>query len=203
MNLNSRPLLLTLLIALCLSLSSDAYAKKGDKTKEPPQVQKIAFINLRVIIEGYKSFQEDIAALKDEVKEREAQVKERQAAIQQQMQVAQTLEGEAQVSMVEEIQRAQSDLQILVQSTKRLLTTKESDIYAKAYKSIRQTVTTYARKNGIVAVFNLKEKSLEEDMSNPGSVLQRINREAFWIEPENDITDNILEELNGEEREEE
>ena len=178
-------------------LGSSAQAAPSDvaAADAPLAPSTMAVVDVAVVYKGYKTFNNDMAKVKEDIEAFDQFVKRETQVLK--------LMGE-QLALLkpgtEEHKRAQDEaaaktgeLQARVGVKKTQLLQTEAEIYFDSYQKLQNAVKIVSRKKKIfVFRFNSDEMKREDR----DSVLQGVNRAVITYPADNDITAAVLEELN-------
>ena len=80
-------------------------------------------------------------------------------------------------------------------SVQRELVRKESQIYKQVYVEVSKTVQQYCQYYNYTLVMRFSRKSVDESEA-PGDIVNGMNRQVVYFQPQDDITDSVLKVLN-------
>ncbi len=162
---------------------------------------QVGLIDMAHVFKEYDKFKALSAALRAEVETSETQAK---AALQELQQLQAQLsggtlkEGTPEYTAIEQkIVQGSTELETFRKVKQREFLRKEADIYRTVYLEVQGAVEKYARyyKYTLVMRFN---RGTVENAENPQEILQSMNRPVVYHRGEDDLTDPILNFLNGE-----
>lgn len=190
----TKPVLLSSAL-LCLSLSFEAATPAQEQPVEASTASDFAVLDVAETLNGYKQFQEDLAALRKKVEESNQQVVVRQAEIAsvtkqlQQLQPGSPDYESKQLLLV----RLQTELNQLVNRSRQGFLVQEAGYYKEAYDRLKDLVRDFAKKKGIRLV--LRVSSQETSVNDPKTVLNAVN-EMVVFQDGVDITEEMIKRLN-------
>jgi outer membrane protein len=158
---------------------------------------KVALIDMAQVFKQYKKFEALREGLKNEIAGSEETIKadvEGIKALSLKLQMmTETSPGYAQAEAQLASKAAEIDARRKVMQ--RDFLRKESQIYKEVYMEVQSAVKMYAEyyKYTLVLRFNRTELSQEDDARG---VINGMNRQVVYHNPENDITEAVLEYLN-------
>lgn len=167
---------------------------RAEAQSEP---HKVALIDMAQVFKQYKKFEALREGLKNEIAGSEETIKadvEGIKALSAKLQMmTETSPGYAQAESQLASKAAEIDARRKVMQ--RDFLRKESQIYKEVYMEVQSAVKMYAEyyKYTLVLRFNRTELSQEDDARG---VINGMNRQVVYHNPENDITDAVLEYLN-------
>ncbi len=180
------------LVATISMLSSSAVAQEAT-------AHQIGLIDLAHIFKNYDKFKDQTASLQKDAEAAEAKgqaMVEQMQQIQAQMQSQQLQPGSEGYNKLEgQMIELQTKLQTFKQVEQRDIVRKQAEVYKQIYVEVQDTVGQYAKhyKYTLIMRFNRQEVA---DAVNPDSVIQSMNRQVVWHQPQDDLTDPILKFLN-------
>jgi len=98
-------------------------------------------------------------------------------------------------AMDEQIAVRQGNLEARVRLQRKEFVQREAKIYHYVYLEVLQEVHYYAQTNRIAMVLRFSGEQI--DPENPESVIKGINKPVVWYNPQFDITNAILQKLQG------
>ena len=183
------------LLAGVLSLTRDALSQQ-EKAIAPNVPHKVGLIDMAYVFKHYKKFE----TLREDLKVEIATSEEKAKMMQQETQTLQAqlktfAEGSTEYAKIEKqlVQKA-ADFEGFRRQMSREFLKKESQIYLQVYNEVSTMVTKYAEhfKYTLVMRFNREEL----DTENPQQLLQGMNRQVVYYRADDDITEQVLKELN-------
>lgn len=164
---------------------------------------QIGLIDMAQVFKEYEKFKTLSDGLRAEVEASDAEAKEKIDELQQiqsQLTSGTLTEGSAEYATLEaSLATKSSELETFRKLKQRDFLRKEADIYKTVYLEVQDAVQKYARyyKYTLIMRFN---RDKVEDAENPQDIIQSMNRPVVFHRPEDDLTDPILNYLNGEYR---
>jgi Skp family chaperone for outer membrane proteins len=192
---------LTLAVAAALTVGALSTPALADHP-EAANVSKygVAVVDVGYVFDNHRAFTAAMNAMKAEMKQIEDSLKGQRDKIAQQE--ADLVKQGTQVATTspeyrkaeEDLARAKADFNLKMNSLRKDLMTKESQVYFKTYQQVSAAVTTYARQRniGLVLRFNGDPPNPE----NRGDIIKAINN-PIWHQDNIDITRHVLEIVNG------
>jgi Skp family chaperone for outer membrane proteins len=158
---------------------------------------RIALLDVNRIFKSHERFKAAMEGMKHNVEAAETQVRNDRNAITKLGEDLQLLKKGTPdyKALEEELTKRQADLQVAVQLKKNEFVQREAENYNAVYQEILQETNYFCRENAIDVVLRFNGESV--DVEQPNSVLSFINRQVVWNNPGLDITDQILQRLNG------
>ena len=158
---------------------------------------EVAVIDLSHVFNNYRKFQSLSQKLKDEVERAEAELKANRAKLQQMARQLEEFEkGSPEYrELEEELARGQADLQIQVNTQKRRFVEQEAANYYSVYQDVIAEVESFCKQHDIKLVLRYSGQPIDE--TEPGEVVQTLNKSVVYHDPAIDISEHILERLNG------
>lgn len=192
---------LSLAVAAALiigALSTPAFADRP----EAANVSKygVAVVDVGYVFDNHQAFTAAMNAMKDEMKKIEDSLKAKRDAIaKKEAELVQLGETVATTSpqyrqAEEQLARAKADFNLQMQSLRKDLMTKESQVYFKTYQQVSNAVTAFARQRNIGLVLRFNGDQPNPD--NRGDIIKAINN-PIWYQDNIDITRHVLDIVNG------
>jgi Skp family chaperone for outer membrane proteins len=162
-----------------------------------PTGNGIALLDVSSIFKNHGRFKAMMSEMEADVKRAEEQMKQERDTIRALSErLKEFRAGSPEYKQLEEqVAKRQSDLSVQVALQRKEFLQRESRIYHIVYQEIEQEVAYVAQQNGIAVV--LRYSAEEADGSEPNAVLRDINKQVVWSAPGLDITQMILDRLNG------
>lgn len=192
---------LTLAVAAALTVGALSTSALADHP-EAANVSKygVAVVDVGYVFDNHRAFTAAMNGMKDEMKKIEDALKAQRDAIAKQeadlvklgTQVATTSQQYRDAE--EALARAKADFNLKMNSLRKDLMTKESQVYFKTYQQVSAAVTTYARQRNIGLVLRFNGDPPNPD--NRGDIIKAINN-PIWHQDNIDITRHVLEIVNG------
>lgn len=190
----------TLLAVLCgagLTVVSMLGGTEAALAQEPSMPHKIALIDMAHVFKKYKKFEEmreglfaDIQASEDKIKQEIEVLK----TMQEQMK--KMVEGTPQYKTAEqELAKKAADIRAYKDVQQRDFARRESQIYKSIYNEVTAAVTKYAEYYKYTLVMRFKRDDIPtSDTQN--DIMSMMNTRVIYHQPEDDITDAVLDFLN-------
>lgn len=194
-------LLATLAASVALIVLVGMYASAQMPARPPARPayggSPVALIDVSRVFKEHVRFKAHMNQMKADVERAESEVKSMRTSM---MQLARKLEDWRSGSpeykgLEEEITQRQADLAVRVQLQKKDFLQREAKIYYQTYQEVLYEVDNFAKHNGISMVLRFNGDSV--NMAVPQSVLQHINKPVVWYARDRDITNLVLDRLNG------
>ena len=164
------------------------------KARSPPtgKYAKIALLDVNLIFKEHATFKDEMANLKKEADELDKKLKEQQGLLAvMATQLKELTAGSKEYNELEEkITRYKTDQTIEMQTKRREVYQRESNIYRLTYREIESDVEKYCREHQIDMVIRFVGNPV--DSNNPESVLANINKPIVWFNDKLDITSAII-----------
>ena len=164
---------------------------------------QVGLIDMAQVFKEYEKFKTLSDGLRAEVEasdeEAKAKIEELQT-IQAQLTSGTLTEGSAEYTALEQsLVTKSAELETFRKMKQRDFLRSEADIYKTVYLEVQDAVQKYARyyKYTLIMRFN---RDKVEDAENPQEIIQSMNRPVVFHRAEDDLTDPILNFLNGEYR---
>ena len=168
----------------------------------PAGPHKIALIDMAQVFQKYEKFTALRDSLKSEIDASEAKAKQMAAQIQQMEQELKKMQESGLKPTSPEFQakekaftEAAAEMQTFRKQAQREFLQREAEMYKTIYLEATTMVKKYAeyQKYTMVLRFNRDDVDASE---NPQEILQRMNRQVVYHQPQDDITDQIISYLN-------
>lgn len=187
-----RTLMAAALGAAALTLSPLVPAARAQRPSP-----EVAVIDLNYVFNNYRKFQNLSKKLKEDVDLAEAELKANREKLRQMAQQLNEFEkGSAEYrELEEELARSQADLQIQVNTQKRRFVEQEAANYYSVYQEVLAEVEAFCKDHNIMLVLRYSGQPIDE--TEPGEVVQTLNKSVVYHNPTIDISEHILERLNG------
>lgn len=158
---------------------------------------KIALIDMAHVFKNYTKFEALREGLKTEIAASEAKIKgdiEALTALKSKLDMmTESSPGYAQAES--ELASKAAEIDASRKVMQRDFLRKESQIYKQVYIEVSGAVKMYAEYYKYTLVLRFNRNQLQEDDA-PNAVINSMNKQVVWHEPENDITDAVLDYLN-------
>ncbi len=178
-----------------LGNSATVQAQGADTTSAP---HKVGLIDMGHVFKNYKKFSDLHASLKKEIEGSDAKAKELRSTmqgIQEKMQA--TTQGSADyIKYEKQLLSLKSDLDAYVQSVRRDLMRRESQIYRTVYLEVADAVKKYAFHYKYTLVMRFDRETLKDQVEY-NKIAKAMNRQVVYHRAEDDITLSVLNYLNS------
>jgi beta-lactamase regulating signal transducer with metallopeptidase domain/Skp family chaperone for outer membrane proteins len=184
---------------------SDRVASAAPAKPKAEKLSQEAYLDLIRIFKEAVGFNQEMSAIKDRIKEVDLEVKEQQTklnALRDELKA--TTESGRRSQLEKELADGTAKLAAEVAETKKQFLEAEAQVYNDVYEQVRVAVAEYAKEHGIRRVTRSQLIAFTDekvDATDRKAVLQRVNRPILYLdgvsESSSDITDAILERLNG------
>lgn len=184
-----------LVVGLVLSAASTPLlAQEPEKTAA--ETFPIALLNLDLIAQTYKPFQQKVTALRAEAVELQTKVGLRQTELENvQVSLRKTKQGTPDFQKLQaEFAKLQMELQVFVQEEQQKLQQKDRDISLELHRQVDAVLKVYCKAKGIRMVVRQQNSSLDEKQS-PQDVLKALGRGVLYDDGL-DITGDVLKALD-------
>jgi len=157
----------------------------------------VALLDVSLIFQKHTRFKQMREAMMADVQKAENDAKAERDAIKGLMEQLRSLQPGSPdyKAMEEQIAVRQSNLEARVRLQRKEFVQREAKIYHYVYQEILQEVHYYAQSNRIAMVLRFSGETA--DVENPDTVIRYINRPVVWHNPQFDITNVILQRLQG------
>lgn len=156
----------------------------------------MAVVDVAAIFKGYRAFNDEMAKIKVDIENFDQFVKQETAILKVLSDQLAVLKPDAAdyKQLQTEAATKTADLQARVATKKTQLLQTEAETYYDSYKKVEAAVRVIARKRKIGFVLRFNSDDMKRDDRN--SVLQGVNRAVITYPTDNDITSQVLAELN-------
>lgn len=189
---------LKLAVAAALSLSVFGAPALADYP-EAANVSKygIAVVDIGYVFDNHSGFVATMKSMKSQMEQIEQSLKtERDRIAAQEKQLAENLKPNTPEykALDEQIARAKADFNLKMNSLRKDLMAKESQVYFQTYQQVRSAVTNYARQRNIGLVLRFNGEEPNPDVRP--DIIKAINN-PIWHQDNIDITREVLAIVNG------
>ncbi|MFO0872171.1 MAG: OmpH family outer membrane protein [Pirellulales bacterium] len=156
----------------------------------------VVVIDIGEVFKQHAQFNQQLNALKDEIKSLDAYYQAEQKKIAGQREKLGTYNAGSPEykKLEEEIARMASDLQVEMALKQKSVAEQEAKVYFNTYREIYKQVETFADSYGITLV--LRHNNVQMDPQKRDTVLQGVNR-SIVFQRNLDITDEIVRRVNS------
>lgn len=183
-------------VLLAGDLRGDRAPGKGDGPDA-----KIGLVDLKAVFEKLESFKEQSEALKREVAARERELKPLSAELLEKLEAFKKLPPDQQQARKDEILELQKAFKTKFDVEKLVFVKKEADMYDAHYQRIVEEIGRQAERRGLSVVFRIGDTSFDEapagEKRTPEQVLKVLNRSVVYHRPEVNLTNDVVDALNG------
>ena len=157
---------------------------------------KVAIVDVGAIFKQHTSFAAALEALKGQADGFKAEALKAQQSLAQGAKVLQTWKPDSDDFRAKQTELAQkaAALQVEQNGVMQKLMEKEAMLHYETYQQVNQLISQYCDARGIQLV--LRYSNQEMDLAQPGSVMQRVNSSVIYHNPDYDITQAIVGQLN-------
>ena len=178
-------------------------AAGGAAATAPALPHKIALIDMAKVFQEYKKFTALRDSLKLEIDQSEAKAKQMAAQLSQldaelkQLQSDGTLKPTSAEFQDKEkaLTEKAAELQTFRKQAQREFLEREAGMYKTIYLEATTMVGQYAKHKGYTMVLRFNKDDVDSS-ENPQEILQRMNRQVVFHQPQDDITEAIIGSLN-------
>jgi len=187
-------------IAGILALGNTAWsqAKKTGTpgASEDARQHRIGLIDMGHVFKNYKKFEALREDLKAEISQRETDRQGMEKNLQKmQVELKELKEGSPEFSAKEkQFQQSALEYESFRKATQREILKEESAIYHTVYLDVADAVRKYSTHYGYTLVLRFNREDLNPE--DPQGLLQGMNRQVVFHDPQDDMTDAVLNHLN-------
>jgi outer membrane protein len=158
---------------------------------------QIGLIDMAHIFKNYEKFKDQTASLQKSAEEAEAKAQAMmEKGKQGQQQLAGLQPGSPDYSRIEaDLIKLKTELETFRQVEQQKIVRQQADVYKTIYLEVQDVVNRYAAyyKYTLVIRFNRGDVS---EAGNPQAIINNMNRQVVYYQPQDDITEPILNHLN-------
>ncbi|SFJ33990.1 OmpH family outer membrane protein [Planctomicrobium piriforme] len=158
---------------------------------------QIGLIDMAYIFKNYEKFKDQTAGLQKSAEEAEGKAQAMmEKGKQGQLQLQGLQPGSPDFTKIEsELIKLKNELETFRQVEQQKIVRQQADVYKTIYLEVQDVVNRYAAyyKYTLVIRFNRGDVA---DAGNPQAIIQNMNRQVVYYQPQDDITDPILNHLN-------
>ncbi|HEY1065590.1 MAG TPA: OmpH family outer membrane protein [Pirellulales bacterium] len=156
----------------------------------------VAVIDLQFVFKNHYRFQGEIEQMKKDVEGRETALKAQRDALRAKKEgLSQYVVGSPDYRKLEgELAQEEANLMVQVQIQKKEFLEREAKIYFNAFNEIEGIVRLIAERNNIAMVIRFSRDDLKS--ADPQQVMQELNRVVLYTNPQIDLTDIVVGQLN-------
>lgn len=168
-----------------------------DAAATPPAPHQIGLIDMAHIFKNYEKFKDQTASLQKLAEEAEAKAQammEKGRKGQEQLQAL--TPGTPEYTQIEaELIKLKTELETFRQVEQQKIVRQQADVYKTIYLEVQDVVNRYASYYKYTLVIRFNRADVAE-AGNPNAIIQNMNRQVVYYQPQDDITDPILKHLN-------
>ena len=174
-----------------------AQAPAGQAARAPIAPPTVALLDINQVFKQHVLMKQQMDEMKTDVDRAEAWVKGEKETIGKMAEgLKQYRQGSPEYKKLEEdAAKRQADLSIKIQQQRRDFLQREARIYYSTYTAIQNEVNYYCASTGVSMVLRFSKEPA--DVDNPDSVLAFIQKPVVTYATNLDITDVIINQLNG------
>lgn len=176
--------------------ASEVAEGAGEREQAPPAT-RIALIDMAYVFQNYGKFETLRADLRTDVADLDVKSRAMATRLQTlQNDLKKHAQGSDQYIAVEnDLARQKADYESFRRTAQRDMLKRESQVYRTIYLEVQDVVQEYAKERGFTLVLRFSREDLGE-ADDAKEILQNLNRSVIFHQPEDDITDVVLERLN-------
>lgn len=178
--------------------SEDVAPVAAPKVAPADSAARIGLIDMAYVFNNMRQFNARRNEIEAEIKRIDRKGRQMSTELQQlQADLKGYIEGsEAYLNVERQIIRKKADLEEFTKTTQREILQKEAAAYLTTYKEVTSEVARYAKEHGYALVLRFTRDSLD-GVQEPKKILERMNhRQVIFHQPEDDMTDAIVDRLN-------
>lgn len=191
-----KKLILSLSAIAVLAISATAPQAVQAQAK-PSIAHKVGLIDMAHVFQNYKKFEVLREDLKAEIAQSDQEAKkmaDQMKSLQEQMKELKP-DSQNYIDAEKRLLKMKSEFDAFTQGARRDLMRRESEIYKTIYLEVADAVQKYAQYYKYTLVIRFNREGLD-DKATPPEVVQRMNKQVVYYQPEDDITDSVLQYLN-------
>lgn len=183
------------ILAGILALGGNVWSQSGKAPKET-KPHKVGLIDMAHVFKKYEKFDDMREALKIKIGTSEETAKRMAEQIKGlQAQLKELKEGKPDYDSTEkQLANKTAEFEAFRRSTQRDILKDESKIYHQVYMEVADAVKRYSKYYGYTLVLRFNREDLNPD--DPQGLIQGMNRQVVFHQPEDDMTDSVLDHLN-------
>lgn len=166
-----------------------------------PAPHQIGLIDMAHIFKNYEKFKDQTASLQKLAEEAEAKAQammEKGRKGQEQLQAL--TPGTPEYTQIEsELIKLKTELETFRQVEQQKIVRQQAEVYKTIYLEVQDVVNRYAQYYKYTLVIRFNRGDVAE-AGNPNAIIQNMNRQVVYYQPQDDITDPILKHLNDQYR---
>lgn len=188
------------ILAGTIALGSTAWSQSGKPAKpaaDEARPHRVGLIDMAHVFKHYKKFDSLREELKIDISKSESQAKAMAQDLQKlQAELKELKEGSPDFAAKEkQFQGMTLEFESFRKATQREILKEESAIYHTVYMEVADAVRKYSTHYGYTLVLRFNREDLNPE--DPQGLIQGMNRQVVFHQPEDDMTDSVLEHLNS------
>lgn len=166
-----------------------------------PAPHQIGLIDMAHIFKNYEKFKDQTASLQKLAEEAEAKAQAMMEKGRKGQEQLQTLTpGTPEYTQIEsELIKLKTELETFRQVEQQKIVRQQAEVYKTIYLEVQDVVNRYAQYYKYTLVIRFNRGDVAE-AGNPNAIIQNMNRQVVYYQPQDDITDPILKHLNDQYR---
>jgi outer membrane protein len=184
------------ILAGILALGGNVVWSQSGKAPKDAKPHKVGLIDMAHVFKHYEKFdsmREDLKAKIGSSEEDAKRMAERIKTLQAELK--ELKEGKPGYDQKEkELAEISAKFEAFRRSTQREILKEESKIYHQVYMEVADAVKRYSKFYGYTLVLRFNREDLNPE--DPQGLIQGMNRQVVFHQPEDDMTDSVLEHLN-------
>jgi len=181
-----------------LCVAPSAFAQQGAAPAVADAPHKIGVIDMAFLFKNYKKFEALREDLKTEIEARDQEAKRKAENVKNLQEQMQTFKegSENYLEIEKQIAGAVADFETFRKVAQRDFMRKESQLYKQVYLEVLDVVKKYAERFNYTLIVRCNRESMAS-VENPQQVLGRMNENVVYYRQRDDVTQRILDYLNG------
>jgi outer membrane protein len=161
----------------------------------------VGLIDMAYVFKNYEKFTALTESLQKEIEQTDGQARgivEKMKQLQGQLTSGNLQDGSPDSSKIEaELVKSKTELETFKLTAQRDFLRKEADIYKTVYLEVENAVRRYSAYYQYTLVLRFNRQKVDE-AENPRDIINGMNRQVVFFRAQDDLTDPILDYLNGE-----
>lgn len=184
------------ILAGILALGGNVVWSQSGKAPKETKPHKVGLIDMAHVFKHYEKFDSMRDELKGKIGDSENKAKMMAEQIKNlQAELKDIKEGKPGYDEKEkQLAKVSADFEAFRRSTQRDILKEESKIYHQVYMEVADAVKRYSKYYGYTLVLRFNREDLNPE--DPQGLIQGMNRQVVFHQPEDDMTDSVLEHLN-------
>jgi outer membrane protein len=181
-----------------VSIAPSAFSQQGAGAPVADSPHKIGVIDMAFLFKNYKKFEALREDLKTEIEARDQEAKRKAENVKNLQEQMQTFKegSENYLELEKQIAGAVADFETFRKVAQRDFMRKESQLYKQVYLEVLDVVKKYAERFNYTLIVRCNRESMAS-VENPQQVLGRMNENVVYYRQRDDVTQRILDYLNG------